>query len=295
MSNTAPPGFASSKKPTISPALSSLSSGRSNGGSSVWYNLPKPDRPGEEVETRIRLLPSWTKNADDPYWYEAVEHFGVLGLSDGSRKMRSWVCRETVGDKCPAIEQRLAHFRASKEAGEARSDGPESPHRKKGMALMPRRRYLVQGLLLDDLDRNRQPDGSLQPVVVRLNRSVWKAIEDLERHKGSIADWQWGMPLSIIVRKTGMKRWNIEYKVFDGDRAPLDESLWPALDNLVDLSALLTTATVGEEDDLLSEFFPDAYVPTMPAQPTSTSGDAPSGFARRPDESAAERHDDIPF
>ena len=288
-----PQGFKKREGPKVNPNLGNGNQRKDSGGGSIWYNFPRPERNGERTETRIRLLPCWTKDPDDRYWMEVAEHFGQITDFDGSKRWKSVVCCETFGEPCPAHELRLSYFQRSKAAGESRSgDRDQSPLRRNGLDLLPRKRYLVQAILLDDIDRH---GAELTPVVIRLNASVWRQIEDLERYKGSVADWEWGMPLKIVIHKTGLQKFNIEYKVFDEERAPLDRGLWPALDNLHDLKSMVKRS--DDELDVLKLMHPRAFDEAAPApkrEKKAISADqaAPEGFKAK---SKPSFEDDIPF
>lgn len=297
---TAPSGWARRSGPTVNPNLSSGQRKHGGGDQSIWFNFPRPERSGERTETRVRLLPAWTKQPDDPYWFEVVEHFGQITDFDGTKRWKSVVCPETWGERCEAHDARIKLFTESKNRGESKQgDRDSSPYRRHGLDLLPRRRYLVQAILLDDLSRHGD---DMTPVVIRLNASVWRQIEDLERYKGSVADWEHGMALKIVIQKTGPQKFNIEYKVFDENRSELDSALWPALENLHDLSALVKRP--DDESDVLRVMYPDALAAAQglsgaPKKKPASSGTSPAGFERKAPAKEAPApvkfDDDIPF
>ena len=183
---------------------------------------------GYKSVVRVYILPPWT---DGKYIFTiGKSHFWK---SASKPKGASIVCPGEGCEVCKAKQESL------------NGNDPDKQEKAKMWGKV-RTEYYYQVAMLDNPNLHFQGEAP-SPFILQAGQTLHNAIGNLIEDKGiGICDPNNGRPLKLKKEKKGPQNLDIEYSCTDEDSIPLPQMLWPLLQNLIDLEALIKNPTQQE-------------------------------------------------
>ena len=204
----------------------------------VWVDLGAVQRTGDESSMRVRILPPMSGSNEICVPESRHRVFAEYVPGDtGKRQVFYYACHNQPGGPgdcplCSVVEDLMT--------------SPQSEAVSTVSNFKARTTVLWQVLNLDDpsVHQVQKKDASGMPImgqwdvlpgVMRFRLSMHRSVLSFIRHKGDPTHVESGYPVCLVKRKVGPDNINVQYDAMSLDSSPLDKSLHPVLNNIIDI------------------------------------------------------------
>ncbi len=256
------------------------------GGDVVWIKFPPlASEVGSESYLLLRLLPPALRE-ETKASVMTGEHRLPADVVPNAREGAEYVyvgCFDVKGGpgKCPVDKARLKIQETGPQgASFAKATATRLSFSWQAIDLEAPDRHWMQSVGEDGVPivgQDGKPVWTVRPGIVRLAKTAMAGVVMLLKNSGNMTDPDGGYPVKIIQKKVGPLKQNVNYHTIGLDRGPIDPSLRPVLENLVDLRQQVRRFLSREDMDAIAERMLERFQVGAPAPVPERRVAPPSG------------------
>jgi hypothetical protein len=273
------------------------------GGDVVWLKFPPLGKEtDDQCHLVLRLLPPWSRE-ETKASVMTGRHRIPADLVPDAREGAEYVyvgCFDVKGGpgKCPIDNARLKIQESGPQGAKfAKNTSTRLEFAWQAIDLEAPDKHWMQAVGEDGapiVGQDGKPVWTVRPGIIQLKKQGMTGVIMLLKNQGDMTNPDGGYPVKIIQQRTGPARQNVKYHVVGLDKGPLDESLRPVLDNLVDLRQQVRRFRSREDMEAIAERMLERFAVGSPASEPQSSAPPPLGgggqWVPHPQDAAYEYH-----